>query len=235
MDWVTDRVAIGNFKDASAHATDVDSISCLKPDCCDDTREDVEILCRPLNDGPGNHPQDIDDAIEFVAETVNAERTILVHCHANGGSWSIESAGTPHSLHGVWASGPNNVIAVGDEGTIVRFDGNAWAPMVSGTNWDLWSVWGAHSGDVWAVGADEPLRSNGMAWSRGWSADAAGLSSLHGSSASDVWAVGGNGAAYRWNGSTWLDAGLGGARIHLGSVWTDGQTTWAAGSALLRR
>ena len=81
MDWITDQLAIGNFLDAQSLPDGVDAVLCLKEDCCDG-RTDVDTLCLPLLDGPGNNPRDIEDAIDFIREVVDAGQRILVHCHA---------------------------------------------------------------------------------------------------------------------------------------------------------
>jgi protein-tyrosine phosphatase len=82
MDWITDQVAIGNYLDAATLPPGVDAVLCLKEDCCDEGREDVEVLCVPLIDGPGNDPRGVREAVRFIADVVAAGERILVHCHA---------------------------------------------------------------------------------------------------------------------------------------------------------
>jgi len=82
MDWITDQIAIGNYLDAAAPPAGVDALLCLKADCCDEGREDVEVLCIPLVDGPGNDPRDVREAVRVIADVVAAGERILVHCHA---------------------------------------------------------------------------------------------------------------------------------------------------------
>ena len=81
MDWITDQLAIGNFLDAQSLPADIDAVLCLREDCCDG-RTDVDALCLPLLDGPGNDPSDIEEALDFIREVVTAGQRILVHCHA---------------------------------------------------------------------------------------------------------------------------------------------------------
>nr|WP_276569037.1 dual specificity protein phosphatase [Thiocapsa imhoffii] len=54
----------------------------MKECCCDEGREDVEVLCVPLIDGPGNDPRGVREAVRFIADVVAAGERILVHCHA---------------------------------------------------------------------------------------------------------------------------------------------------------
>lgn len=82
MDWITDKIAIGNFLDAKNHALEVNAILCLKANCCDEKRCDVDVLCLPLTDGPGNYPKDVRAAVQYISDVVASGEKILVHCHA---------------------------------------------------------------------------------------------------------------------------------------------------------
>ena len=39
------------------------------------------------------------------------------------------ASGTFASLDGVWGSGPDNVFAVGESGTVLHHDGHGWLPV----------------------------------------------------------------------------------------------------------
>ena len=82
MTWITDQIAIGNYIDAQNIANEVDAILCLKENCCDDERIDLEILTLPLIDGSGNNRRFFDDAVDFIDDVVFDGEKILVHCHA---------------------------------------------------------------------------------------------------------------------------------------------------------
>ena len=64
---------------------------------------------------------------------------------------------TVFSLRGVGGAGPNDVWAVGDNGTIVHWDGQVWLTFPSGTKQRLLAVWGSGAHDVWAVGYDSTI------------------------------------------------------------------------------
>ena len=55
----------------------------------------------------------------------------------------------------MWGSGPNDVFAVGANGTILHStnDGASWHAQTSGTTQTLYGVWGSGPNDVFAVGA----------------------------------------------------------------------------------
>lgn len=58
--------------------------------------------------------------------------------------------GTSKRLTGVYAIAPNDVYAVGDNGTMVHYDGSAWTPVNVGTSDDITDVWGVSSNLVYA-------------------------------------------------------------------------------------
>lgn len=82
MDWITEQIAVGNFLDAAVLSGEIDAVLCLKENCCDEGRLDVAVLCVPLVDGPGNDPRHVAEAVRFIADAVDADERILVHCHA---------------------------------------------------------------------------------------------------------------------------------------------------------
>ena len=72
---------------------------------------------------------------------------------------------TTQTLYGVWGSGPDNIFAVGDSGTILHYNGTAWTAMDSGSTSNLKGVWGSALNDVYAVGdSGIILHYNGTAW-----------------------------------------------------------------------
>ena len=59
---------------------------------------------------------------------------------------------TANSLRSVWGIGPNDVLAVGLSGTVLRWNGSSWSEVTSGTYNALQSVWGSAANDVRAAG-----------------------------------------------------------------------------------
>lgn len=64
---------------------------------------------------------------------------------------------TPRALRSIHGRSPNEVYAVGDLGTIVRFDGTAWSAENSGISDVLMDVWATSGGDVYVVGAQSVI------------------------------------------------------------------------------
>ena len=85
--------------------------------------------------------------------------------HYDGVSWSPQASGTTNNLFGIWGSAPNDVFAVGANGTILHYDGTGWSAQASGTTGHLYGVWGSSKYDVFAVGQEVILRYDGTRWS----------------------------------------------------------------------
>ncbi len=143
------------------------------------------------------------------------------------------SAGDGNPLYGIWGSSRDNTFVVGNNGTILRYDGNAWTSMTSGTTSRLSGLWGSSPTDVFAAGNDGVIvHFNGRAWN-GWSSMASGttnnLSGVWGSSGKDVFAVGGDGVILHYNGKAWTVMNSGTTNV-LTSVWgSSGSDVFAVG------
>ncbi|HET7233242.1 MAG TPA: hypothetical protein VFJ16_24740, partial [Longimicrobium sp.] len=88
-----------------------------------------------------------------------------------GGGWVAMNSGVSIALHGVWGSGPNDVYAVGDGGTVLHYDGNPaqdWAPVATGVPpaGAVRDVWGSGPNDVFILANDglDLVQWNGTAW-----------------------------------------------------------------------
>jgi hypothetical protein len=116
--------------------------------------------------------------------------------------WRKLASGTVEDLYGVWGASANDAVAVGSNGTIVRYDGSSWIRVGSGTTLRLYDVWGTAGYDIFVVGASRTLlHHNGYSW--GFMNNPAGgdILGIGGSAWNDVLAVG-NGAI-RYDGSEW--------------------------------
>jgi hypothetical protein len=79
--------------------------------------------------------------------------------------WTRMESGVFETLRDIWGTSATNVLAVGDHGTILRYDGEAWNPMISGTDVDLQRVWGMSATAVYASdNATTLLRFDGTEW-----------------------------------------------------------------------
>jgi hypothetical protein len=140
--------------------------------------------------------------------------------HFDGSSWTVSYTDSQVDLLAVGTRSPDDVIAVGRRGRIVRHSGSQWVEQTSGTANDLFAVWGDPNGTrVIAVGAAGTIVStDGGAWQAQPSGITAPLRSVWGSSATDVFAVGDNGTILHFDGTSWT-AQASGTTQNLRGVW----------------
>jgi hypothetical protein len=118
--------------------------------------------------------------------------------------WSAMNSGTTEYLYDVWGNSGSDVFAVGENGTILHYDGSNWSSMSSGTTEHLYGVWCNSSSDVFVAGAKGTiLHFDGTSWNSMTSGTTEHPNKLWGSSGSDVFAVGSNGTTLHYNGTTW--------------------------------
>ncbi|HUS66979.1 MAG TPA: hypothetical protein VMZ28_20720 [Kofleriaceae bacterium] len=83
----------------------------------------------------------------------------LVHRH--DGTWMEPAAVSPSALRDLAGTGPDDVVVVGDDGFIARWDGQTWAPEDTPTALDLLSVSCGAGGVCYAAARSAILRSEG--------------------------------------------------------------------------
>jgi hypothetical protein len=132
-------------------------------------------------------------------------------------SWVPEQTGTASVLYDIWGSAQHNIIAVGEGGTILRYDGSSWNTDASGTTIHLSGIWGSAMDDIYAVGDKATLlHYDGVRWSpvaHPLSGTDYPLYDVWGSSATDVF-VAGFGAVIHYDGTVW-------SRMDLSAVVAD--------------
>jgi hypothetical protein len=127
---------------------------------------------------------------------------------AAAGSFIKVATPVRSNLADVWGFADDAFWAVGDGGTVLRWDGMAWlrvptGPM-GGVVQNLRAVWGTGRDDVWVVGTEGTIlhwngeRFTSMSQDAGYS-----LNDVWGRSASEIYAVGSGGTALRYDGSEW--------------------------------
>ncbi|WP_321492790.1 hypothetical protein [uncultured Desulfobacter sp.] len=120
---------------------------------------------------------DINDLWGFAADDVYAvgetdssvPKGVLYHY--DGCQWHdldltnvLATASLP-PLKGVWCGMDANVFVVGEQGTILQFDGTQWRRMISPTEEGLNAVWGLNDADVYAVGDNGTIiHYDGSTW-----------------------------------------------------------------------
>jgi hypothetical protein len=112
--------------------------------------------------------------------------------HYDGSTWAERDVAEPGVLTGVWASGPTDAFAVGQQhgALILHYDGQNWTPMMvpAGIR-GLSDVWGSSPTDVYAVG-DGILHYDGTQWTKVTDNHGVGVFGL---SSTDIYVVSGTG------------------------------------------
>jgi len=127
-------------------------------------------------------------------------------------------------LWGLWASGPDEVFAVGDAGLVLHWDGRRWACEPSDTRLPLHDVCGSAAGTLFAVGWMGIIcerRAGHWVVIQGGETDASGkryqscrtnqpLFAVCSDSSGEVWAVGDHGRILSHRGGRWqeMDSGV---------------------------
>lgn len=145
-------------------------------------------------------------------------------------TWTFQNPlPTGNELRSVWGADAKNVWAVGNDGTIVKWDGATWTKQVSVTTEPLYGVYGTGPNNVWAVGwGGTIVKWDGSTWSTQSSGTTDHLTSIYGVDAKNVWAVGINGTIVKWDGSTWTTQASG-TTNHLLGVYGADANVWAVG------
>ncbi|NMC72197.1 MAG: hypothetical protein GYA57_19360 [Myxococcales bacterium] len=104
------------------------------------------------------------------------------------------ASGTTETLRGVWMASATEAFAVGDNGTLLHWDGTAWTSMTSPADpWNglrLNAVWGSSATNVFVVGEFSTLlRYDGSSWSPVPVEVLSDLTGIWGSSANNVFAI----------------------------------------------
>ena len=110
----------------------------------------------------------ISEASEPPVETPRLPQPGEGEVTAGGKNWRVDQAAAGVALRGVWGSGARDVLAAGDGGTILGYNGRSWRAMASGSESALQAIWGSvteSSYDAYAVGeGGTALHFDGTAW-----------------------------------------------------------------------
>ncbi|UCH42738.1 MAG: PKD domain-containing protein [Dehalococcoidales bacterium] len=153
----------------------------------------------------GTTPGTYNDAIKVEAthEDTTASITIDVTVLSNE-TWKRMVSGTTGTLQGVWGNSPSDVYAVGDESTVLHYNGTSWRLMDTPAEVSLQGIWGSSSSDIFAVGLDGAiLHYDGEDWSQMDSGTTSSLEAVWGTSSSDVFAAGEGGTILHYDGDDW--------------------------------
>lgn len=141
--------------------------------------------------------------------------------------WQVEFGDGVTTLRAIWGSGPNDIYAVGDNGTegiILHSVGDGkWLTHATGVGDAFFSVWGSGADDIYVGGSGNTLlHSTGDGTWALQTIPQLGPVSIWGSSASDVYLAGldSMGNVYHSTGNgTWSAQNIGSASSTISAVW----------------
>ena len=135
-----------------------------------------------------------------------------------------------NGLFGVHAFAADLVYAVGERGTVLRYDGSHWAIEDTPNRELLRGVWGADADTVWAVGeAGTLLRRVDDTWVVVDVALETALHDVWGRAADDAYAVGEAGVILHWDGESWTREPLETTLTLMDVIGDDGEAVYALG------
>ncbi len=134
------------------------------------------------------HMSDADNAV-----MVGHAGTVLRWNSLLGFSRDDTSALTNQDLNAVFSLSPNEVVAVGNRGAVLRFADGLWSGGTESLA-SLYDVWALDAENIWAVGqGGTVIYYNGTEWIPEDTPITSDLRALIGFSAIDIWAVGSGG------------------------------------------
>jgi hypothetical protein len=140
--------------------------------------------------------------------------TATIQCVKANDMWQQIPSGTNNDLRAVKMINDWEGWAVGNSGTILRFQQGSWMPVKAQRSSNP-NLCGIDFGDVsegWAVGDGAIVRFSNGIWTEVGSPVAGSLRAVDMISMNDGWIVGeqnGRGVVLRWQGGQWADAGAG--------------------------
>jgi hypothetical protein len=132
-----------------------------------------------------------------------SNRRFAVWTLTPGGAWQAESINAlgdlKGSLRGVWVLSPTEIVAVGDEGLVLRKSASGWRDLEADTAADLTAVRAFSSGRFYVTQSDGRVRRFARGdWSDLFRNDAGvRFNDLTGTAEDDLWAVGNGGVIGR--------------------------------------
>lgn len=121
-------------------------------------------------------------------------------------AWQQVSSPTTQYLLDIYMLDPNSGWIVGNQGTILTWDGSIWESITPLTTENLYAVCATSESNVWAVGnGGTIIHYDGAAWSI---FDSTGLTNqnlrdIRCISETSAWIVGYSGIVLRWDGNAW--------------------------------
>ena len=114
------------------------------------------------------------------------------------GEWTFDESATDVHLYGVSGTNNSDIWAVGQESTVLHWNGTIWEQIDLGTQANMWSVWSPTTNVAYVVGANgEAYRIQGSLVEALPTGVNNILYDITGTTEANVWAIGSRGMALR--------------------------------------
>ncbi|MBI4021147.1 MAG: hypothetical protein HY369_02805 [Candidatus Aenigmarchaeota archaeon] len=134
------------------------------------------------------------------------------------------------TLSSVWVGSDGCAWAVGQGGTVLRWDGRAWFPVcMAGKSTDLHAVWG-HGGSIWIGGKNTLIRYQGGDGGTLITSDFA-IVAIWGSGPDDMWFLTHQPVVLHWNGISCTSMALPEGEYGAISGGADDEPVWIVGAS----
>lgn len=146
--------------------------------------------------------------------------------HYDGRQWT-KLVGTPDKFIYDLNFVGEELLAVGEDGTIARFDGTVRTPIELSDLGGARAVWGTAANNVYAASGHSIQRFDGARWSvmtGDVAPDMGAIVDIAGTSASNIVVVTGNAEAYRYNGASWSPMTVEDPRTVFNGLWVASAT-----------
>lgn len=159
------------------------------------------------------------------ASTGTTELNLIIDNTSGVNDWAPQPLGTSNShLFGIGGSG-NSVLAVGENTTVLEFDGSQWNKLTLPWSMEphLYGVWGLSSDDYYIAGGGSFTTGAIMHnKSNQWANEKSGaFRKVWGTSTDNVYALG-SGGVFHFDGTGWSPVDVGYTSYHFYSIWGTG-------------
>ncbi|MBT8494421.1 MAG: hypothetical protein KJO07_15300 [Deltaproteobacteria bacterium] len=156
---------------------------------------------------------------------------VLVYDGTNFTPMGVSEARGLDGISGVWASGPDDVWAIGSDAIVAHFDGTTWTGTIVGSPFPS-SIWGTGAGEVYLVDTFELNQYDGSTWTE-IDLDTGGGEQVWGTGPDDVWVMTDSYELAHFDGTSWELVETGDDFVgDLAAVWgPEPDDLWAAGTA----
>jgi len=146
--------------------------------------------------------------------------------------WCPVEPAIPATLRAMGGTGPNDVWAVGEAGTMLHWDGTRLTRVPTNTRGEIEDIYAAAPNDVWAIASPKQLlHFNGSTWSPVTVSTLDYPIKMSGQNASSIWILEYGGVTHRFNGTTWQKFQIPvSTSVYMYSIWASGPNdAWAGG------